>query len=322
MALSVPTRKQASAIVAVLLAVGLWVLFVLLARSPGSTQVVDIVVAPGATMRQVAIQMYDKELIRSVWITLVYAQVRGIDSSIQAGIYELSPGMSVFELLNRMVSGDARSTDISITVPEGLNAWEIDGRLRAGGMKWRAGAFAQQALAYEGSLFPETYRLSPDATVEEVIDVMRQEGFKRMAGYTSRDIIIASLLEKEAKALADMKLVAGIIAKRMEIGMLLQLDASVAYGWCRRITAPGRLCDVTQAPLISEIPKDGAYNIYARPGLPVGPIGNPGSRALEAATHPTASDYLYYLSTRDGSRIIFSKTLEEHNANRRKYLGI
>ncbi len=320
--LSIPTGKHVSVAVAVLLAVGIWVLFMLLARSPGSIRVVDIVVAPGATMRQVATQMHEKELIRSVWVTLVYAQVRGLDSSIQAGIYELTPSMSVFELIDRMVSGDARSTDISITIPEGLNVWEIDARLRSGGMTWRLGAFAQGALAYEGQLFPETYRLSPDATVEEVIDIMRKEGARRMEGYSQQDVIIASLLEKEAKTLSDMKLVAGIIAKRMEIGMLLQLDASVAYGWCRRVAAPGRLCDVTRAPLISEIPKDGPYNVYARPGLPVGPIGNPGLSALEAATHPTASDYLYYLSTRDGSRIIFSKTLQEHNANRRQHLGL
>lgn len=322
MVFGTPTRKQVSVLVAVVLAVGIWVVFLLSPQRPGSPNVIDIVVEPGATMREVAAQMYSKELIRSEWITLAYAQMRGWDSKIKAGIYELRPSMSVFEILNRMVSGEARSTDISITISEGLNVWEIDARLRAGGMTWRVGAFAEQALAHEGRLFPETYRFSPEATVEQVVDSMRREGAKRMAGYSSRDIIVASLLEKEAKTPDDMKLVAGVIEKRTEIGMLLQLDAAVAYGWCRRITPSGRLCDVTQAPLVSEIPKDGPYNIYARSGLPVGPIGNPGPGALEAATHPTASEYLYYLSTRDGSRIIFSKTLEEHNANRRQYLGI
>ena len=221
MVLSIPTGKHVSVAVAVLLAVGIWVLFMLLARSPGSIRVVDIVVAPGATMRQVATQMHEKELIRSVWVTLVYAQVRGLDSSIQAGIYELTPSMSVFELIDRMVSGDARSTDISITIPEGLNAWEIDARLRSGGMTWRLGAFAQGALAYEGQLFPETYRLSPDATVEEVIDIMRKEGARRMEGYSQQDVIIASLLEKEAKTLSDMELGDGMIVKRLENGTVL-----------------------------------------------------------------------------------------------------
>jgi len=107
--------------------------------------------------------------------------------------------------------------------------------------------------------------------------------------------------------------------------MLLQIDATVAYGWCLRRWLPMSStanCDVTQAPIALEIKTDGPYNTYTRPGLPEGPIGNPGLQALEAAKHPKASDYLYYLSTRDGSDIIFSKTLDEHLKNRAKYLGL
>jgi UPF0755 protein len=130
------------------------------------------------------------------------------------------------------------------------------------------------------------------------------------------------MLEKEAKTSHDMALVAGIIYKRMEIGMLLQIDATVAYGWCLRSAGLGRDCDVTQAPIALELGIDGPYNTYLRAGLPAGPISNPGIQALEAAANPSTSDYLFYLSTRDGSRIIYAETHEEHLQNRREHLGV
>ena len=107
--------------------------------------------------------------------------------------------------------------------------------------------------------------------------------------------------------------------------MPLQIDATVIYGACRRKMAEIKFtknCEVTfQGPAI-EIKIDGPYNTYTRKGLPPGPISNPGLKAIEAALNPTASNYLYYLSTRDGSQMIYSKTAGEHVANRRKYLGI
>ena len=83
-----------------------------------------------------------------------------------------------------------------------------------------------------------------------------------------------------------------------------------------------KYCDVSQVPVGAEIKIDGPYNTYTRAGLPPAPIANPGIITIQAALNPAKSDYLYYLSTRDGSRIIFSKTAAEHAANRRKYLGI
>ena len=121
-----------------------------------------------------------------------------------------------------------------------------------------------------------------------------------------------------------MALVSGIIQKRLQLKMPLQIDATVAYGWCLRRWLPmsnNRTCDVTQAPIATELKVDGPYNTYARVGLPPAPISNPGLQALEAAAHPKTSSYLYYLSTRDGSQIIYAKTAAEQQANRAKYLG-
>jgi UPF0755 protein len=143
-----------------------------------------------------------------------------------------------------------------------------------------------------------------------------------------RDTLLkASILEKEARREEDMRLVAGVIENRLDRGMLLQIDATVSYGACLRkfqslIVSKLKDCDVSQIPVGAEIRIDGPYNTYTRKGLPPGSIANPGIKAIQAVLNPTKSDYLYYLSIRDGSQMIFSKTAAEHAANRRKYLGI
>jgi UPF0755 protein len=183
-----------------------------------------------------------------------------------------------------------------------------------------AAAFARTFLDREGRLYPETYRFAPDATPKELADRLVQMFDQNAAGVTRDQLVIASILEKEAKTKDDMMLVSGIIQKRLQLNMPLQIDAAVAYGWCLRNLRT--LCEVTQAPVAAEIKIDGPYNTYTRKGLPAGPISNPGANALWAAQHPQTSDYLYYLSTRDGQQLIYAKTLAEHLNNRSKYLGL
>ena len=142
-------------------------------------------------------------------------------------------------------------------------------------------------------------------------------------------LIKASILEKEARKEKDMRLVAGVIENRLARGMLLQIDATVSYGACLRNFQFSifsfqtlKYCDVSQIGVANEIKIDGPYNTYTRAGLPAGPIANPGITAIQAVLNPAKSDYLYYLSTRDGSRVIFSKTAAEHATNRHKHLGL
>ena len=122
-----------------------------------------------------------------------------------------------------------------------------------------------------------------------------------------------------------MGLVGGVIRNRLAKKMPLEIDATVSYGVCLRKFTAGNFkkdCDVSQIGVGAEIRIDSPYNSYKRSGLPPGPIANPGITAIQAVLNPKQSDYFYYLSTRDGSQMIFSKTGAEHAANRRKYLGI
>jgi UPF0755 protein len=280
----------------------------------------EVTIEPGMSGSRVARLLKDEGVIRSATAFRWYAAVTGRSDRLQAGRYVLCPCDSLGVTLDAIASGRALSDDIVLTVPEGMNVWEID-RLVAGAGLEEEGIFRRANRVYEGTLFPDTYRFREDINAVDIAERMRQEFGERASGYTPEQVIVASMLEKEAKTSHDMALVAGIIYKRMEIGMLLQIDATVAYGWCLRSAGLGRDCDVTQAPIALELGIDGPYNTYLRAGLPAGPISNPGIQALEAAANPSTSDYLFYLSTRDGSRIIYAETHEEHLQNRREHLG-
>lgn len=312
--------------------VGLTVVWALGPVRSGSRDARQFTVQPGWGTARIAGELAGVGLIRSATAFTVYVRVTGLGASLQAGTYELSQGMTPTAIARRIASGDALSTDTELTIPEGMNVWETDDLLQSRGLIV-PGSFARTWQEAEGTLFPETYRIPREiasagaefGNARRIGDILRAEHDRRAAGYTREQVIIASMLEKEAKTPEDMALVAGIIAKRRDIGMLLQIDATVAYGWCLRRWLPMSStanCDVTQAPIATEIKVDGPYNTYTRAGLPDGPISNPGAQALEAAAHPKASEYLFYLSTRDGSRLIYSKTLDEHLENRRQYLGI
>ncbi|MEK7615981.1 MAG: endolytic transglycosylase MltG [Patescibacteria group bacterium] len=204
--------------------------------------------------------------------------------------------------------------DVQVVIPEGTNIADIDRLISEAGV-WPQGTLLKsEYLSLEGTLFPDTYRFDRGSTAEDVIT--RMQAVKPLnsglSGFTAKSLIIASMLEKEVQIESDMRIVTGIIEKRLAAGMPLQLDATVAYGACLPRFNLGEYCDVSQVNLVDNIKRDSAYNTYTRRGLPVGPISNPGLKALRAAENPHVSDYWYYLSKPDGTTV-FSRTLEEHN---------
>jgi UPF0755 protein len=296
---------------------------------------VDFEVSRGDTLNGVANRLEKQGFIKSKYPFIAYVILIGREDDLKAGRYAVSQSMSTLRIANNIVGGLSEPNDIGILIPEGYNVWEIDERLADFGLVER-GQFSKKFLKEEGQLFPDTYRFSRDllvfnltpsereAALQHIGDSMIKNFTKKVGFVDSKTLIIASLLEKETRKEEDMKLVSGIIQNRLKKGMLLQLDASVGYGWCIKRFVPSKPenCDVTEAPIASEIRSTSPFNIYKNPGLPPFPIANPGEQSINAARNPTPSDYFYYLSTRDGSQIIYSKTGAEHEANRRKYLGI
>ncbi|KKS98274.1 MAG: Aminodeoxychorismate lyase [Candidatus Giovannonibacteria bacterium GW2011_GWA1_43_15] len=202
------------------------------------------------------------------------------------------PGYIKRKTMEKAVAGE-----VAITIPEGLNAGQIGEILERAGL-FSKSAFSKAAQKEEGFLFPDTYRFYKTSKPEQVAARMRENFDKKITpeildeikkqNKTLRDVIImASLLEEEVQSTADRKLAAGILWKRLKLGMGLQVDS--------------------------------APDTYRYRGLPPGPISNPGLDAILAATHPEPSPYLYYLSGQDG-KTHYAKTLEEHALNKYKYL--
>ncbi|MDO8599599.1 MAG: endolytic transglycosylase MltG, partial [bacterium] len=176
-------------------------------------------------------------------------------------------------------------------------------------------------IGLEGYLFPDTYRVYADATIEDIVRKMLENFDRKLTPELREEIVksgrslhqiitMASIVEAEISNHDDRAVAAGILWKRRDRGMLLQVDATVNY-------VTGK-----HDPRVSRVDTgaDSAYNTYRYPGLPRGPIGNPGMSAITAALRPTESPYWFFLTTKDG-KTIFSRTLDEHHANTARYLN-
>ena len=282
----------------------------------------------GESLGAVAHSLADQNLVVSRYLFVAYAVFTGQERRFQAGKYIIPPRSSIGGLVNIFADGKGESGDITVTVPEGTNLADLGKILSKSGLPVKTeNLLGSGMLKLEGHLFPDTYRFRPGTETKEIVQTMRDnfdEKVKQahptvLESRLRRTIIIASILEKEVRNRRDMKLVAGIIEKRLAKNMPLELDATVTYGVCYPKFLAGQYCDVSLANIIDNLKVSTPYNTYANKGLPAGPISNPGLVAIEAALNPEKSDYLYYLSAPDGTTI-FSKTAAEHERARNRYL--
>src|SRR3990167_8762685 len=293
----------------------------------------EIIIKEGEGAYAIADTLKKEGIIENKFVFVAYVFITGNEKKLQAGRYLFKPGVIIPNIIHSIAGGLIETDDIIVTVPEGFNVWEIDKRLASSGLITE-GEFARKYQPQEGQFFPDTYRFDKQGeTVDTIAEKIKnhlnlkfKEFFLIFSSLVLQDTLTrASILEKEARREEDMRLVAGVIRNRLAKKMPLQIDATVSYGACLRKAIANDFkkdCDVSQIGVGAEISIDSPYNSYMRAGLPPGPIANPGITAIQAVLNPKQSDYFYYLSTRDGSRMIFSKTAAEHMANSRKYLGI
>lgn len=303
-------------------------------------QVISVTIQEGASVDEIAQALEEQGIITSPFFFKVYTKLS--DSVLQAGTFELQPGMSLRSVVQEL--GYGKAEEIQVTIPEGYTLaqigeviveampeietadWEAvvsaDGRRVLPEDEILSGIPIDQGL--EGYLFPDTYRFRSDATAAIVVETMVLTLKRRLAendvtiprnlifegGLTFHEMItLASIVEREVRTPEDMKLVAGIFYTRMKIGMALQADSTVNY-----ITGKS---DTSVSLEDSRI--DSPYNTYQNLGLPPGPISNPGMNAILAVLNPAGSDYLYFLTTGDGE-VIYAKSFDEHIANKYQYL--
>ena len=266
------------------------------------------IVKKGENLFQIAENLEKEALIKSKFIFDFYVLIKGTQGKLQAGEYSLTSSISIAKIAEKITSGDV--TKMTVTIPEGFTVKQIEERL---GLKL-------PGENLEGFLFPDTYQFSPRVKDEEVIEKMKENFNKKLTTDLKEEIerqektileivTMASLIEKEVKTKEDRELVSGILWKRLGNGIPLQVDATINYITGKQTTEVSK--EDTQI--------DSPYNTYKYRGLPSGPICNPGIESILAAIYPEDSSYWYYLSTSEG-KTIFSKTLEEHNIAKAKYL--
>jgi len=294
----------------------------------------------------------DNNLIKNKTLFKLYVVALGEEGNLKAGSYSLSKSLNIVRIVS-ILTGDYSDLDeVKVTIPEGYNIWEIDELLTKVGII-KETQFSSRFYKDEGYFFPDTYRfkkldpkegylslhgkVSSALRKDEEINLIGRRMKQNFEDKTNelfqgqtldeirRIIIIASMLEKEVFTYREMRLVAGIIEKRISLDRSLQLDATVSYGACLRDFNNSDLsknCNVSWVAVRDEIKIDSDYNSYRNKELPIGPISNPGLLAIQAAMNPLKSEYLYYLSPRNSLETIFSITDQEHAEKRKFYLGL
>lgn len=261
-----------------------------------------LAVESGQSISSVAEELKVQGAIRSEFSFKVAVRLLG---GVQAGWYGLEEPEGAWELAWRVAHGETGLSPISITVPEGSTIREIETLVSVTIPK-----------KYEGYLFPDTYNFLPGTQSDLIVERMQERYEEVVAplreriqaiGHSEKEIVImASILEKEARLPETRRMVAGILWKRLDIGMALQVDA--VFGYIQGTD--------TFHPTLDDLKIDSPYNTYLHRGLPPGPINNPGREAILAALEPTKSPYLYYLTGKDGT-MHYAKTFEQHVANKR-----
>jgi UPF0755 protein len=263
--------------------------------------------------------LHEARFIRSPFLFTAFVRILGGESGAAAGEYSFKRPVGVIRLAHRVARAEYGIEKISITIPEGTSVREISKILRRKLPRLNPEDFLRAALPYEGYLFPDTYFFPENIGAEDVVSVMRENFNRRMREVSplliafrrpiSDVIVMSSLVEEEARTEETRRRIAGILWKRLRIGMPLQVDAVFPY----------ILGKNTFQVTFEDLQFDSPYNTYRFAGLPPGPITNPGLDAIRATLTPIETPYFYYLSDMQGE-MHYAVTHDEHVQNKEKYL--
>jgi UPF0755 protein len=271
----------------------------------------------GASVEQITGILHERALIRDPRAFKLMLKLTDLAGRLQAGVFEISPGMSGEEIARHIASGEIAVR--RLTIPEGLRIDQIAERIAEAQLVRSAAEFEQAAVAetvaatvnmplpegsLEGYLFPETYDFCCDLRPEPIITRMVRELENRFyephreeieaRGLSLHEIVtLASLVEREARVPGERELIAGVIQNRLDRGMKLQIDATVQYA----------LPEHKSRLLFEDLEIESPYNTYLHSGLPPGPIACPGSGSLMAALRPAETDAYFYVAKPDGTHI-------------------
>lgn len=288
----------------------------------------------GSSARKIAHVLKEGGVIESEELFFLATRLMKLDTAYKAGKYRFKGSLNMLDVIKILKEGQVLL--ISFAIPEGLNQWQIAEKLGEAFENFSAADFTAalsapelmallppEAKSVEGYLFPDTYSISEDASVIDVLKMMIkafQEKetpewrlLRKDLGMSLHETVtLASIIEKETGHPSERPRIAGVFHNRLRKKMKLQTDPTVIYGIWHNYDG-----NIRKKDLLTPTP----YNTYVINGLPPGPIASPGKDALEAAHRPLATDDLYFVALGDGSGLHkFSKTLTDHNRAVREYL--
>jgi UPF0755 protein len=285
-----------------------------------------VLVRPGSSARRIATDLQSAGLIRSSFAFLALHYYRG-RPPLKAGEYRFDHAADAFEVYDRLARGDIVIR--AVIIPEGYNIFEVAAAIEAAGLGTQqqflevarsdlslASELDPTARSLEGYLFPDTYHFTRTQNLHDIAATMvrrfRQEANSLGLQSNFHGVVtLASIVEKETAAPEERPVVAGVFQNRMSRDMLLATDPSVVYA----ALLAGRYRGVIHQ---SDLDFDSPYNTYRHPGLPPGPIANPGRSSLQAAMHPAHTDYYFFVSDNQGHHR-FAATAGEHSRNVARY---
>ena len=321
-------------VLVILVGAGAWWGLDYLAHRPPDKEKVErhVTIPHGASLKKIAQTLEHEGLVPDWRLFAAYAVRKDVARRLQAGAYRLHTQMTMAELAEALMKG--RSERL-VTIPEGFTLAQTAQRLAAAGsiggaeqflalgadpqMRRLAGA---EGPSVEGFLFPDTYFFDSSEDAQAIMERMIRAFHQRLAECLTSPTIcmgrsvslyeivtLASMIQREARNAQEMPLIASVYYNRLAQGMKLECDATVRYAlgvWDRSLA-------------YADLKVDSPYNTYRHPGLPPGPICNPGAEALSAAAHPAQSDYLFYVYRGDGGHE-FTHTYGEHLAASEKFI--
>jgi len=336
----------------ILAVLGGWLLKIIFVSQKGEGIVKNFIVAQGAGASEISQELKNQELVDNSFIFKTLIWLKKSENKIKAGEHKIQDNWSLNKLINVLISGSSIENEMNITIIEGWDLRDIGYYLEDQGIAkaeefWdivgypaidynrnldlsRPIDFSQdyeflknkpKNISLEGYLFPDTYRIFKNSNVEFIVKKMLDNFNNKISdemlreinvqGKTLHEILtLASIIEKEARQPEDKKRVAGVYYNRLKINMALQADPTANYVTGKK----------TDRPSLDDIGSDNPYNTYKYPGLPSGPICNPGLDSIRAAIYPEKNDYYYFINTPAGD-MIFAKNFEEHKQNRLRYFN-
>lgn len=300
---------------------GIWWKDAIVQPDPSDVSPVIFVVNKGESVRSITTRLAQQGLIRNRVAFYILVKTMGLETQLQAGDFRLNRAMNAQTVAGELTHG---TLDVWVTTLEGWRAQEIATKI-AKELDIPEGEFLKYAR--EGYLFPDTYLIPRDASAAAIIKLfedtfnakvtpkMRQDALKTGLSF-SEVITLASIVEREGRTDEDRPVIAGILLQRLKAGWPLQADATLQYAlgyqslekswWKRELTVEDKQIK-------------SSYNTYLHPGLPPGPIANPGLAAISAVIYPQETSYWYYLHDSAGG-VHYATTIEEHEANIARYL--